>query len=181
MTSGNYFLPASPRHRLLDVGTGGDLRSSVRKALGLAARLSAAVVLMLLVVTGGVVLGLIPDGRPSLREVWLPIPLILAAYFAAAAAGGAAWSLTRRHRRRSVGGWMLSGIAITGAAGGVVPVAVFAFRTLLRIIASGPDSARGGWVVVAIFAAAWLLLGVLVGLWLWIMAWSRYDLPGQAE
>lgn len=181
MASGNYVLPAGPRHRLPAVEVDGDLRSSVRKGLRLAARLSAAVVLMLLVVTGGVLLGLLPDGRPSLRELWLSVPLILAAYFAAAAAGGAAWSLTRRHRRRSVGGWMLSGVVVTGAAGGVLPMAAFALRTLLRMIASGPDSARGGWIVVAIFAAVWLLAGLLLGSGLWLAAWSRYDLPGQAE
>jgi len=181
MASGSHFLPGSPRHRFADAGIGGELRSSVRKALGMAARLSAVVVLLLLVVTAGVVLGLLPDGSPPLREVWPQVPLVLAGYFAAAAGGGAAWSLTRRHRRRSVGGWMLSGIAIVGAAGGVVPPIVFALRTLLRAIASGPAAARDGWTVVAIFAAAWLFVGVLAGLWMWIMAWSRYDLPGQAD
>ena len=181
MASGNHVLPASPRHRLLEVGTDGDLRSSVRKALGLAARLSATVVLMLLVVTAGVLLGLVPDGRPPLRELWMPIPLVLAGYFSAAAAGGAAWSVTRRHRRRSVGGWILSGIASTGAAGGILPMAFFAVETLLRAITSGPASARAGWVLVAIFAAGWLVLGLLVGMGTWFAAWSRYDLPGQAR
>lgn len=179
--SGNYFLPAGPRHRHRTVGAESDLRSTVRNALGMAGRLSAAVVLMLLVVTAGVLLGLVPDGRPPLRDLWLPIPLILAGYFAAAAGGGAAWSVTRRHRRRSVGGWILSGIASTGAAGGILPMAFFAFETLLRAIASGPASARGGWTVVAIFAAGWLVLGLLVGLGTWFAAWSRYDLPGQAD
>ena len=159
---------------------GRELRSGARWGLKFAAYLSLWVVVMLAVVSAGVLMGVLPEGSTPLRDVWLPLPLILAVYFIGGAAGGGMWAMTRPLRRRSVAGWILAGMATAGATAGIVGVLGASLFTLSLALVADPRPIAGPWILAAIiFAASTLLVGPCIGLGLWVRAWSRYDLPGQ--
>lgn len=144
-----------------------DLRACVRVGLKLAAFLSVCVLVLLVLASAGVLLGLLPEAEPPLRDVWIPLPVILAAYFVGGATGGAAW-WAMRPLRRSVAGWIHTGVVITAAAFGTVGVLGAIAYSLVGLNIGDVRSVGAAWAgALMMLVGPAVVVGPFVGLWMW--------------